>query len=81
MKALNPKNQSKLNKVVKALTRYNELNDARGVAENNDDERLERKLNRQCESAWDKYLEYMDELPKYQQKLVENSTLYKTWLA
>ena len=81
MKALNPKNQKQLNKVVKALTRYNQLNDARGVAENNDDEKLERKLNRQCESAWDKYMDYMAELPKYQQKLVENSTLYKTALS
>jgi len=71
MKAINPKNQTTVNRCLKALDRYNHLNDLRNVADNNGDERSVRKLDRQCEEVFDRYLNHLYELPKNQQKQIE----------
>lgn len=76
MKAKKIKNQSLLNKVIKALEKYNALNNLRDKADNEGNEREYKKLNNQCEKSFDKYLELLNELPKYEQKRIENSELY-----
>ena len=67
MIAINPKNQTIVNRCLKALDRFNELNDKRNDAYNHGDERLVSKLDRQCEEVFDRYLNYLYELPKNQQ--------------
>lgn len=71
LNAKSKKNQSNLNKAILWGRKYNTLNDQRDIADGNGDERLYRKLNRQCEVAFDKHLEYLHELPKSEQKRVE----------
>lgn len=66
MEAINPKNTKAFNKAVKYLTKYNELNDLRSAAEDADDVKTFRQLDRKCSAAFDKYLEACDELPKYE---------------
>ena len=39
MKAINPKNQAKVNKAVYWLKRHNELNDLRNFADGNEDQK------------------------------------------
>jgi hypothetical protein len=67
MIAINPKNQTIVNRCLKALDRYNELNDKRNAADDNGDMREYRKLDRQCEDAFDRYLTFLWSLPKNQQ--------------
>ena len=76
MKAKTITNQSLLNRVVKALTKYNALNNLRDNADNNGDDKLVNKLNNQCESSWNKYKELLQELPKYEQNNILKSDLY-----
>ena len=76
MKAKTITNQSLLNRVVKALVKYNALNNLRDIADNDGDEKLFNKLDKQCENSWDKYQELLQELPKYEQKRIEKSDLY-----
>lgn len=76
LKAKTPKNQAILNRTIKALVRYNNLNNQRDKADDSGDEKLYRKLNKQCEVAFDKYLELADELPKYEKDRLENSDVY-----
>jgi len=76
MKATTSKNQSLLNRVVKALVKYNSLNLQRDIADNEGDDKLINKLHKQCENAWDKFTTLMEELPKYEQNRIEKSDLY-----
>jgi len=69
--AKNPKNQSKVNRCVKSLERYYFLNDLRDKSSDNEDEKGYNKYNRMCEQVFDKYLTYLEELPKYEQKSIE----------
>jgi hypothetical protein len=71
MKAINPKNQSLVNKAVKYLQKYYELNDLRNVADNNGAEKELKKYNRMCEDVFDKYLDALAELPKGQQTIID----------
>jgi len=71
IKALNPKNQSKVNKAVNALLRYYELNNLRDNADGEGNERAYKKYNRMCEQAFDKYLNYLTDLPKREQANIE----------
>jgi hypothetical protein len=76
--AKNKKNQTQFNKCVRALERYNELNDMRNKVEDTGDEfnyQL-RRLNRMCENQFDKFQAYLEELPKYEQKKITNSNIY-----
>lgn len=75
-KAINPKHQSKVNKAVKALLKYNELNDLRDKASDLDQEKEFKKLDNLCAKYFDKYLEIIDELPARERNNIEKSDLY-----
>jgi hypothetical protein len=74
--SVNKVHQSKVNKAVKYLIKYNELNDLRNVAYDQCDEKLESRINRKCELAFDKYLDIVTELPKRERDNIEKSELY-----
>jgi hypothetical protein len=67
------KNQTTLNRCVKALTRHNHLSDLRNLADDRDDFKTLKKLDRMCQSSFDKYLDYLYELPKYEQVRIEKA--------
>lgn len=69
-KAINPKNQSLVNKTVKYLKKYYELNDLRDQADNDGDERSWNAYDKKCANAFDKYLENLCMLPKGQQTAI-----------
>ena len=71
IQAITSKNQSKVNKAVKYLVKYNDLNDLRNIADDNDNMKDVSKYNRLCEDAFNKYLDAMYYLPKNQQKVIE----------
>jgi hypothetical protein len=75
MEAINPKNQSLVNKALKYNQKYDELNVLRSNADDAGDVKAFNKLDRQCAQAFDKYLDVMAELPKYQQKAIEMVTM------
>jgi len=76
MKAINKAHQSKVNRAIKHLTKYNELNNLRDLADGNGDEKEYRKLDRQCVLAFDKYLEIVMEIPMRERTQIEKSELY-----
>jgi hypothetical protein len=71
IKALHPKNQSKVNKAVKALLRYYELNNLRDNADGEGNEKDFKKYDRMCEQAYDRYYDYLTDLPKREQANIE----------
>ena len=75
MVAKNKKNQVNFKRSIKWLERYNELNCIREIIEDEDSKEW-RRANRKYERAFDKYLEYVEELPKYERKRIEESELY-----
>ena len=82
MEAINSKHQKQVDKVIKLLKRYNSVNDLRDEQENNtlfediEDDREYRRLNKLCESHYDKFLVAMDELPKIEQQQIYKSKYY-----
>ena len=76
IKAITKKNQVTVNRAINWLIKYNTSNDLRDLAYNEYDTKAYRKYDRVCEKAFDKYLEYMEELPKREQKQIEKSELY-----
>ena len=64
------------NKTMKYLIKYNELNDLRSVAEDNDSLKEYKALDKKCIQAWESFQENLSILPKYQQKIVLSSRLY-----
>jgi hypothetical protein len=62
--AITRKNQAQVNKAVKYLVKYNELNDLRNIADANANEKEYNKYERQCGKAFDNYLEAICDLPK-----------------
>jgi hypothetical protein len=71
LKALNPKNQTLVNRAIAAHIRYNELNDLRNLAEDSENTKEYNKLDRMCAQVFDRYLDYTYQLPKGQQKAIE----------
>lgn len=69
--AINKKHQSKVNRAVKNLIRYNALNDLRNIADDNGEEKLYKKLDRQCLNIFDKYLDIVSELPSREKIKIE----------
>jgi len=69
--AINPKNQSKVNRAISWAMKYDVANDQRTIAEDNDDDKAFNKLDRQCDKAFEKFYDLMDELPKGQRKAIE----------
>jgi len=76
MQAKNIKNKSTFNKAINWLIKYNEANKLREIAEGNDDEKAYEKHTRKCENLYDKFSEFLYELPKYEQDRILNSNLY-----
>jgi hypothetical protein len=77
IKAVSKRNQTNINKAIFFDAKYDKLNDQRDEAYNNGDERLGRKLDRLCEIAFDKYLDYANQLPATERKRVEKYTMNK----
>jgi len=75
-KAINQKHQSKVNRAIKALVKYNELNDLRDKASDMGEDREFKKLDNLCGKYFDKYLDIVDELPARERNNIEKSDLY-----
>ncbi len=75
LKAINPKNQSLVNKAINWIVKHNRFVVLRDIAEG-EDEKAFSKWNKKCEISFDKFLENMDELPKGQQQSIYNSNFY-----
>lgn len=69
--AINKIHQSKVNRAVKTLLKYNALNDLRNIADDNGEEKLYKKLDKNCLNTFDKYLDIVSELPKREKALIE----------
>ena len=76
MESKTVKNKVIFNKVLKALDNYNMLNYLRDMAHNEGDDKEYKKLDKICLNAFDKYLELLEQLPKYEQVRIEKSDLY-----
>ena len=80
--AINSKHQKNIDKAIKHLKCYNLNNTYRDECEGNsvhadiEDDREYRRLDRQCQMYFDKFLVAMDELPVREQKQIYNSELY-----
>ena len=80
--AVKKKNQSLVNKAVTWLNKYHISNDARDLASDTNEKEYDeecktwRKYDRLCLKQWDKYTEYLEELPKYEINNIEKSELY-----
>lgn len=69
--AINKKHQVKVNRAVKTLLKYNTLNDLRNIADDNGEEKLYKKLDKNCLNTFDKYLDIVYELPKRERTRIE----------
>ena len=76
MQAKSNKNKSTFNKAINWLIKYNEANKLREIAEGNGDEKEYEKHTRKCENLYDKFSEFLYELPQYEQNRILNSNLY-----
>jgi hypothetical protein len=78
VRAINQKHQSQTNKAMRWLLKYNDFNDARDIEENTngDETKLYKKLDSACIKAFDRFEDYLSELPKREIKNIENSELY-----
>lgn len=80
--AKNPKHQKLVNRVVQWDVKHELANDERNLVydttecEYVEDDKLWKKWNRVCESTFDKYLTYLEQLPKGEQKNVEKELSY-----
>jgi hypothetical protein len=70
IQAINPKYQVTVNRCVRALLRYMQLNDLRNLAEDSGNEREYKKYDRLCQKVFDRYLDYLYSLPKNQQRAI-----------
>jgi hypothetical protein len=70
IQAINPKNQTTVNRCVKALARYEMLNDLRNLAEDSENISEYKKYDRLCQKVFDRYLDYLYSLPKNQQRAI-----------
>lgn len=73
--AITKKNQSLVNRATKWMTKYNELNDLRNAADDEDNSREFKKLDRLCAAAFDKYLDICFQLPKREINQIEKILL------
>ncbi len=70
LKAINKKNQSVVNKVIKAIIKYNEYDNLRNQADDNDNTKDHKKYERLCEKTYNDFMENMNSLPKNQQQAI-----------
>ena len=75
--ALNSKHQSVINKAISWLEKYNTANDQRNLASDNNEKDYDedcpvwRKYDRLCAKTWDKYTDYISELPQREVNQIE----------
>jgi uncharacterized protein YifE (UPF0438 family) len=80
--ALNSKHQSVVNKAISWLQKYNTANDQRDLASDSNEKDFDdecktwRKYDRLCEKTWDKYTDYISELPQREVNQIEKSEIY-----
>lgn len=75
MKAINAKYQKQVEKAVKLLAKYNDLDNKRNEADGLGDDKLVDKLDKQCERVFNQYLEAEECLPSREIKAI-NDYLY-----
>ena len=73
--AITKKNQSLVNKATKWMTKHNELNILRDAADDADNLKEFKKLDRQCAAAYDRYLDVCFQLPKREINQIEKILL------
>lgn len=76
LQAKNKKHQTNFKKAINWLIKYNSFNDIRNIAEGDGNEKEYNRVNKKCENSYDKFLDYMEELPKYEQNKIYKSELY-----
>jgi hypothetical protein len=76
LQAKNKKHQANFKKAINWLIKYNSFNDIRNIAEGDGNEKEYNRVNKKCENSYDKFLDYMEELPKYEQNKIYKSELY-----
>jgi|11_taG_2_1085331.scaffolds.fasta_scaffold01318_17 hypothetical protein len=82
VKAINQIHQSKVNRAIRWIEKYNKANNQRDIASDNNEKDHDedcviwRKHNRECEKAFDKYEDCISELPSREVKNIEKSELY-----
>jgi len=76
IEAIKSKNQGKVNRAVNWLLKYNTANDNRNDADDNGNEKMYDKYDKVCEKTFDKFLDAMWHLPKYEQTKIYKSKLY-----
>ena len=64
LQAINPKYQTLVNRSVSWMNKYNEYNRLRNIADGEGDDKAAQKWEKKCDYAFNKYLEYADELTK-----------------
>lgn len=74
--AVNKIHQSKVNRAVNVLIKYNETNDLRNLSHDSDDEKLYNKYNKLCEKYFDRYLDLVTDMPKRERSNIEKTELY-----
>ena len=80
--ALNSKHQSVINRAISWLEKYNTANDQRNLASDNNEKDYDedcavwRKYDRLCEKTFDRYTDYISELPKREVQQIEKSEIY-----
>ncbi len=76
LQAKNKKHQANFKKALSWLIKYNTYNDLRNIAEGDGNEKEYNRINKKCENSYDKFLDYIEELPKYEQNKIYKSELY-----
>ncbi len=82
VQSINPKYQSLVKRAVAWDIKYEFANEQRDIAYDNttcdfiEDDKVWRKWDKQCEKAYDKYLELLEELPKRERTNVEKQLKY-----
>jgi|14_taG_2_1085336.scaffolds.fasta_scaffold39518_2 hypothetical protein len=76
LQAKNKKHQVNFKRAINWLIKYNSFNDLRNIAEGDGNEKEYNRINKKCENSYDKFLDYMEELPKYEQNKIYKSELY-----
>lgn len=76
MEAKNPKTKAAFNKAISWLKKHNEAVDQQGAAEDAGDTKAIAKYDAKAENTYNRFLEAMDDLPKYEQDRIYKSELY-----
>lgn len=76
MQAKNAKNKRAFNKAISWLKKHNEAVDLQAKADDAGDVKASGRYDIKAENTYNKFLEAMDELPKYEQDRIYKSELY-----